>query len=61
MKQENHKKEHTDELKIKLAGELGRAVSPKEEINMMTDALLLARYCLKKIEVLEGEIKKLKP
>ena len=61
MKLETFKTESKDGLKYDLKKELGRDLKPDEEINMMSDALLLARYCLKQVELLQEEIKKLKP
>lgn len=44
------------ELKNDLKEMLGRNVKANEVINMENDALLLARFCIKKIEELEDRI-----
>ena len=61
MKSLNLKLEDMDILKNDLQELLKRIPTHAEEINIETDALMLARLCIKKIAILEEEIKKLKP
>lgn len=50
------KPEYKTEIKNDLEKILGRNIKVNEAINMENDALLLARFCLKKIEELENQI-----
>ncbi len=54
------KPEYKIQIKDDLKEILGRNVKANEAVNMENDALLLARFALKKIEELEIEINKLK-
>jgi len=54
------KPEYKTQIKNDLKETLGRNVKANEAINMENDALLLARFCIKKIEELENEINNLK-
>lgn len=53
------KQENKDELKKDLDNHLGRPANPNEVINMETDALLLVKMLIKKVENLEERIIKL--
>lgn len=53
------KPEHIIKMKDKLEVSLGRDAKSNEISNMETDALLLSRFCLDKIEELEIRLKKL--
>lgn len=50
----NH--EHKQNIKDDLEKTLGRPAKTHEIANMETDALLLAQFCIKKIEELEKRI-----